>query len=185
MEEEEKACKWPASVTWIPGSQFSVVCSLITGLGVLKSDWWKTKRPGEIWSDTERQRVAEWHLQQQGWFSRVLMCRSEEESLGPYVAPSTAQVPTDWLHLCYLGCLAFFSSPKWSCEFWILGRVTGRRWEPASGSCGGGGGGGEREREAASTVLRLLQIQCTHFHEEQFVHTSKFISSMNPVRFMF
>lgn len=37
---------------------------------------------------------------------------------------ATGQVSRHWLHLLHLGCLAFFSSPKWSCKFHVAGRVT-------------------------------------------------------------
>lgn len=40
---------------------------------------------------------------------------------------ATGQVSRHWLHLLHLGCLAFFSSPKWSCKFHVAGRVTD--WE--------------------------------------------------------
>ena len=40
---------------------------------------------------------------------------------------ATGQVIRHWLHLLHLGCLAFFSSPKWSCKFHVAGRVTD--WE--------------------------------------------------------
>lgn len=40
---------------------------------------------------------------------------------------ATGQVRRHWLHLLHLGCLAFFSSPKWSCKFHVAGRVTD--WE--------------------------------------------------------
>lgn len=40
---------------------------------------------------------------------------------------ATGRVSRHWLHLLHLGCLAFFSSPKWSCEFHVAGRVTD--WE--------------------------------------------------------
>ena len=40
---------------------------------------------------------------------------------------ATGQVSRHWLHLLHLGCLAFFSSPKWSRKFHVAGRVT--NWE--------------------------------------------------------
>lgn len=43
---------------------------------------------------------------------------------------ATGQVSRHWLHVLHLGCLAFFSSPKWSSEFHVAGRVTG----PGDGS---------------------------------------------------
>lgn len=47
---------------------------------------------------------------------------------------ATGRVSRHWLHLLHLGCLAFFSRPKWSCEFHVAGRVTGcetgaSKWE--------------------------------------------------------
>lgn len=38
---------------------------------------------------------------------------------------ATGQVSSHWLRVLHLGCLAFFSSPKWSSEFHVAGRVTG------------------------------------------------------------
>lgn len=37
---------------------------------------------------------------------------------------ATGQVSRHWLHLLHLGCLAFFSRPKWSRKFHVAGRVT-------------------------------------------------------------
>lgn len=52
---------------------------------------------------------------------------------------ATGQVSRHWLHLLHLGCLAFFSSPKWSCKFHVAGRVTDRemgasKWEIRRGA---------------------------------------------------
>lgn len=44
-----------------------------------------------------------------------------------FTTSNSGQVSHHWLHLLHLGCLAFFSSPKWSCKFQVSGRVT--NWE--------------------------------------------------------
>lgn len=154
-----RADKWKRrrrTQTW-RGICFSVVCSFITALGVKEVSGGRPR---------ENCVKGEWIRHRHSWWvtftatglmvlSCVLMCHSEEESLSPYVALSTAQFTTDWLYLCYLGCLAFFSSPKWSREFRLLGKVTGRRWEPASGSSGGGGGGERKKRERKRLLVQL------------------------------
>lgn len=96
------------------------MCALITGLLI------KTERVGDAGVGAK---AAGWLRRKQHYVTR------HPQSAPPPLPPLTAlilqratgQVSPHWLHVLHLGCLAFFSSPKWSSEFHVAGRVTGPR----------------------------------------------------------
>lgn len=69
-------------------------------------------------------------------------------------ARATGRVSGDWLHLSNLGCLAFFSRPKWSCEFHMAGRVT------------------EAEMAARNTEIRTRPSTRTHTQSSLYSNCS-------------
>lgn len=58
---------------------------------------------------------------------KATLCHPPPHPHSLILQQATGQVSRHWLHLLHLGCLAFFSSPKWSCKFHVAGRVTD--WE--------------------------------------------------------
>lgn len=76
-------------------------------------------------------------------------------------ARATGRVSGDWLHLSNLGCLAFFSRPKWSCEFHMAGRVT------------------EAETAARNTEIRTRPSTRTHTHTHSSLYSNCSLPQLN------
>lgn len=115
------------------------MCALITGLLL------KTERVGDAGGGAK---AADWLRRKQHYVTR------HPQSAPPPLTPTalilqraTGQVSRHWLHVLHLGCLAFFSSPKWSSEFHVAGRVTG--WEMGASKWG-------RLDEAQAPVKRTM-----------------------------
>lgn len=93
------------------------MCALITGPPL------KTERVGDAGGGGVGARAAGWLGAKQHYVTRHPRYTPPPTAL--ILQRATGQVSSHWLRVLHLGCLAFFSSPKWSSEFHVAGRVTG------------------------------------------------------------